>query len=115
MTKTIMTLAEAVEKIKPLPPMASELWGAGLSIEDAEFTARMLRQQGYYLINPERLGWSEINAFNAELHKGQSVFEDAGGYFIRCILALFGIKKPAAKIVSYQDAARSLLAESEVK
>ncbi len=97
------------------PSMAAILWSAGLSIEDAEFASRMLRSQGYYLVNPEKLGWSEIKAFNAELHRGQSIFEDAGGYFIRCILALFGIKKPDAKVVSYQDAVKALLTESEAK
>ena len=30
-----------------------------------------------------RMGWPEIRAFQEELRKGQSIYEDAGGYFMR--------------------------------
>lgn len=101
----------AVENVREPLPMEAEIWAAGADIETAHFVARMLRQQGYYLVNPDQLGWDDINRFNAELHKGQSVYEDAGGYFIRAIAALFG-KKPDP-VVSYQEAARALLKGAE--
>jgi hypothetical protein len=99
--------AEAMKGTREPLPMEAEIWAAGADIETAHFVARMLRQQGFYLVNPDLLGWDDIHRFNAELHKGQSVYEDAGGYFIRAIMALFG-KKPDP-VVSYRNAARSLL------
>lgn len=69
----------AIENARDPLPMEAEIWAAGADIETAHFVARMLRQQGYYLVNPDQLGWDDINRFNAELHKGQSVYEDAGG------------------------------------
>lgn len=56
----------------------------------------------------ERMGWPEINAFNDELHKGQGIYEDAGGYFIRCIKALFGVQ-PRDPVVTYREAAEALV------
>jgi hypothetical protein len=35
----------------------------------------------------DRMGWPEINAFHAELKRGQDVREDAGGFIIRCLEA----------------------------
>lgn len=93
---------------RPLPPMADELMTAGLSHEDARFVARMLRDQGYYLVREADIGWPEIKAFNDVLHGGQSVTEDAGGFLARAIMALFG-RKPDP-VVTYRQAARALLA-----
>lgn len=59
----------------------------------------------------DRMGWNEIHAFNAELRRGQSIYEDAGGYFMRCIKALFGIK-PQNEVVTYQQAARALVEQA---
>lgn len=59
-----------------------------------------------------RMGWAEIDAFHAELRRGQSIYEDAGGYFLRAIRRLFGL--PARDVVvTYQEAARALLAKPE--
>ena len=57
----------------------------------------------------ERMGWPEIHAFNAELHRGQSIYEDAGGFMLRAIRRLFGL---AARddVVTYQEAVRALVA-----
>ena len=55
-----------------------------------------------------RMGWAEIKAFQSQ--PGQSPFEDAGGYFLRCIKALFGIRPNARK--TYREAARRLVAEA---
>lgn len=98
---------------RPLPPMADELMTAGLSHEDARFVARMLRDQGYYLVREADIGWPEIGKFNAVLHGGQAVTEDAGGFLARAIMALFG-KKPDP-VITYQKAARALLEDMEAK
>jgi len=54
------------------------------------------------------MGWEEIKAFHAEKSKGQSVFEDAGGYLLRCIAVLFG-KKTNYEVLNYQDAMRAMI------
>lgn len=60
----------------------------------------------------EDMGWPEIHAFNAELKRGQDIYEDGGGYFRRCILALMG--RPSKTVVeNYQDAFKRLAAEHE--
>jgi hypothetical protein len=59
----------------------------------------------------DRMGWPEIDAFRDELRKGQDVYEDAGGYFMRAIKALFGIK-PRDPMLTYQEAARALIEEA---
>jgi hypothetical protein len=60
----------------------------------------------------DRMGWVEINAFRTELHKGQDIYEDAGGYFIRAIKTLFGLGyRHRDPVVTYQDAARALMRE----
>lgn len=96
---------------RPMPPMGDELMIAGLDQDTAAFVARQLRASGYYLVNPDSLGWDDIRRFQAELDRGQGVHEDGGGYFIRAIMALLG-KKPDP-IETYQEAARRLLAEAE--
>lgn len=60
----------------------------------------------------DRMGWAEIHAFQAELRRGQDIYEDAGGFMLRAIKALFGVKR-ADPITTYQDAARAMLATSE--
>lgn len=40
-----------------------------------------------------KMGWPEIKAYEAEWNKGQQD-DDAGGYFIRCLSRLFGVKRP---------------------
>ena len=60
----------------------------------------------------EKMGWREINAFHEELRRGQSVYEDAGGFFLRRVRKLFGISSNAT-VVTYQDAARALIREHE--
>lgn len=61
----------------------------------------------------DRLGWPEINAFNTELRKGQSVYEDGGGYFIRAMRRLFGLPKKDEEVINYQQALKSALARAE--
>jgi len=98
---------------RPLPPMAYDLMAAGLSSEDACFVAVQLRRKGFYLIHPERIGWPEIHAFQNELQRGQGVCEDGGGFFVRCIMQLFGAKSDPVE--TYQEAAERLLKQAETK
>lgn len=60
----------------------------------------------------EQMGWPEIHAFHAELGRGQSVYEDAGGFFLRAFRRL--LRMPIRdRIVTYREAARAALAETE--
>lgn len=54
----------------------------------------------------ERMGWPEIHAFQDEMRKGQSIFEDAGSYMMRCIRRLFGLPQIDEEIITYQRAAK---------
>ena len=92
---------------RPLPPMGHELMTAGLNAEDARFVANQLAAMGFYIVHPDQIGWPEIRTFQAELKSGQGVLEDGGGYFRRCILALFGIR--FEPVENYQEAARRML------
>lgn len=94
---------------RPSLPMEPELWAAGCDLETARFVARQLRQQGYYLVRPDDLGWPDIHRFQNAMRNGQGVCEDAGGFWVRCIKALFGIK--ADPVETYQEAVRRLLEE----
>lgn len=60
----------------------------------------------------ERMGWPEIHAFENEFRRGQSVYEDAGGFFLRAFRRLFGLP-PRDEVVTYQQAARAALREAE--
>lgn len=104
---------DAIENMREPLPMEAEIWAAGADTETAHFVARMLRQQGYYLVRPDDLGWPDIHRFNAELHKGQDLFEDAGGFMIRAIMALFG--KRADPVMNYREAAKALLDDARTK
>jgi|TARA_R100000479_G_scaffold176487_1_gene131362 hypothetical protein len=59
----------------------------------------------------ERMGWDEIRAFEAQ--PGQSPHEDGGGFKLRRIKALFGIKPD--RLETYREAARRLVAEAEAQ
>jgi len=61
----------------------------------------------------DRIGWDEINAYHAELRKGQDIYEDGGGFFLRAIKALFGFSKPDP-VLTYQAAARALVEHAKV-
>lgn len=61
----------------------------------------------------DRMGWPEIHAFETELRMGQDVREDAGGFMMRAIARLFGLKRRRDPVVTYKDAARAMVAEAE--
>jgi hypothetical protein len=56
----------------------------------------------------DRMGWAEINAFNERAY--QDVYEDAGGFLLRKIKRLFGIRRDP--VLTYQDAARAMVEEA---
>lgn len=58
----------------------------------------------------DRMGWPEIRAYQTELRKGQDIYEDAGGFFMRALRRLFGLPNPYSEVVTYQDAARAMIA-----
>ncbi len=62
----------------------------------------------------DRMGWPEIHNFQAELRRGQDVYEDAGGYFMRAIKRLFGLPGPD-EVITYKAAARAMLATSPTR
>ena len=93
----------------PALPMEAELWAAGCDLETARFVARQLGNQGYTLIRAEDIHWPHIRAFQDEMRGGQGVREDAGGFWVRCLMALFG-RKPDP-VETYQKAAARLLQE----
>lgn len=93
----------------PILPMEAELWAAGCDTEAARFVARQLGQNGYTLIRAEDIGWPEIRAFQDELRHGQGVMEDGGGFWVRCIMALF--RRKPDPVENYQQAASRLLRE----
>lgn len=57
----------------------------------------------------DRMGWPEIRAFHAELDRGQDVHEDAGGFMMRAVRALFGLPSPKVAVETYQAAARAMI------
>lgn len=59
----------------------------------------------------DRMGWDEIHAFHNQ--KEQSVYEDAGGYILRKIKALFGIPVPDNTIFTYKEACKAMLSTTE--
>lgn len=61
----------------------------------------------------DRMGWPEIHAFTDERRKGQSIYEDAGGYLMRCLRRLFGLPTPDEEVISYQRAARAMINASQ--
>lgn len=103
-------LREAIANAEDPLPMQPELWAAGCDLDVARFAARMLRRQGYYLINPDDIDWSDIHRFKDELAKGQGVHEDGGGFWVRAIKGLLRIKTDP--VINYQDAAKALLEEA---
>lgn len=108
--RTKLAQAMAREAEIDRPPMFYEIMAAGADEETAMFVARMLRRNGFYLVNPDDIGWPEIKAFRDEIRGGQDHREDAGGFFVRCIAKLigFGGQKPD-EVVTHQMAAKRLL------
>ena len=57
-----------------------------------------------------RICQADLDRFWAEMAKGQSVYEDAGGYLIRCYAALIG--EETEDPYTYEQAAADLIAEA---
>ena len=56
-----------------------------------------------------RMGWPEINAYCDEINKGQDIREDGGGFFMRAIGRLFGLKPERDVVTTFQDAATAAI------
>lgn len=100
---------------RPMPPMGYTLLIASRGLLDwagAAELARTLREDDFYLVRPCDIGWEDIRRFSEELEKGQGVREDGGGFFVRCIMALFG--KKADPVETHQRAAARLLREADL-
>ena len=69
----------------------------------------MLNNRGYYLFKPDNLEWQDIHRYEEEIKKGQSIFEDAGGYFLRCLKRLIGYNIPDEEVLNYRQAAKALI------
>lgn len=109
----VKNFSEVMPYLTELLPMEAELWAYGADLETARFQARMLRQNGYYLVRSEDIGWDEIHAYQDELRKGQDIYEDAGGFFSRALMAMFG-KRPDP-VTNYQNAVQALLEAAELR
>lgn len=100
---------------RPMPDMGYTILETSkglLDWEGASELARSLRSEGYYLVRSDDIQWADIHRFNDELRKGQGCREDGGGFFVRCIMALFG--KKADPVENYQQAAERLLREADL-
>lgn len=107
--------AIAADRENPRPPMFHEIMASGADEETAMIVARMLRKSGYYLVNPEHIGWPEINMFRQDIRQGQDYREDSGGFFARCISGLLGIRNPEYDdVVTHQFAAERLCQNIDV-
>lgn len=98
---------------RPMPPMGHALLEASKGLLDwngAAELARNLRESEFYLVRSADLGWDDISRFQDALRNGQDVREDGGGFFARCLMALFG-KQPDV-VETYQQAAERLLREA---
>jgi len=71
-----------------------------------ESSVRIMLDNFFY-----ELSWDEIHEYHRELRKGQSVYEDAGGYFIRCIKRLFGYPVDDEEVITYRNALKALVAD----
>lgn len=74
--------------------------GNGITDEEAEIVERVI----------DRMGWPEIHAFQERM--SQDVYEDAGGFMLRRIKRLFGIRRDP--ILTHQEACRAMLAQARL-
>jgi hypothetical protein len=108
---------------RPTTEEQAILFSVGLDPDTARFVADQLERQGYVLGREQdileraidRMGWPEIHAYQHELRRGQDIYEDAGGFFMRAIRRLFGLPSPYDEVTTYQDAARALVARAKAE
>lgn len=60
----------------------------------------------------DQMGWPEIKAYQYEMSRGQGIYEDAGGYFMRGLRRLFGLPQIDEEVITYQRAARAMIQEA---
>lgn len=85
----------------PVPPRSRPRWW--------QFAAKRNLGELEYVVG--RLSDEQLRAFWAERAKGQSVYEDAGGYLVRCYAAMLG--EPTEEPYTYGQAASDLIARAQ--
>lgn len=94
-------------------PSGEYFWGgASTSTERSNLLVRPVDEEGILRRAIDRMGWPEIHAFHAELRRGQDIHEDAGGFMLRAIKRLFGIKSEIP-VTTYQEAARAMFKDAD--
>ena len=80
-------------------------------VEFAAKTAGVTVEQAEHVLETvvANLGWPEIHAMQEELKRGQDVYEDAGGFFMRAYRRLFGLSRAATTVTNYRDAVAAML------
>lgn len=83
-------------------------------VQFAAKTAGVTAEQAEHVLETvvANLGWPEIRAMQEELQRGQDIYEDAGGFFIRSYRRLFGLPKARNEVTTYRDAVRAMLKEA---
>jgi hypothetical protein len=105
----LAAIPEAATALQSLTATARE--AEALRAENARLQARADAARRQALEEAiDRMGWPEIHAFEDELRKGQGVREDAGGFMLRAIKALFGLKPDTVE--TYRNAMRAMLKEN---
>ena len=56
----------------------------------------------------DNMGWDEIDAYNAEFRRGQ-IYDDAGGFFMRCIGRLIGARHRYDELTNYKKSVRKMM------
>lgn len=77
---------------------------AGVTVEQAEAVLETV---------VANLGWHQIHAMQEELRRGQDIYEDAGGYFLRAYRRLFGLSRANTAVVNYRAAVAAMLDATE--
>jgi len=108
--------AIAAARLATETPLRTALLDCGTRLKAAEEELARLacgdveeREEAALRAALDRIGWPEIRAFQAELARGQDIYEDAGGFMLRAIKALFGVKR-ADLVVTHRQAAEALVA-----
>jgi len=60
------------------------------------------------------MGWPEIHAYQDEMRKGQDVCEDAGGFVMRGLGRLFGVRPKRDEVLTYQKAAKAMIEKAQI-
>lgn len=98
----------------PEPWLSAAIEAFPAVIRELQVARKALTEHEHELLEQSiaRMGWPEIHAFRSEMSKGQSVYEDAGGYMMRGLRRLFGLPQIDEEVVTYQKAAKAMVARA---